>query len=377
MKILILACNTGEGHNSTATAIIQAFERRGVPCDRGDSLAFLSRRVSSVVRTAHEQIYRHIPGAFKVGYRAAEEHPSAFQRQSLTYRLLASGAKRLKQFIEEGGYDIVVCTHAFSALMVTGMLEKYPDMTAKFLFVATDYTCSPSVEQCRMEAFFIPDASLIDEFVSKDVEAARIQPVGLPVREPFLHVLDKAQARERCGIPADAKHLLVMCGSMGCGPLEKMTEILSERLPPDTMATVICGTNKKLYRTLCRRFGDHGRVRILGYVQNVPELMDASELYLTKPGGISVTEATVKGLPMVLVNAVAGCEEHNLRYCLERGMAVTAEAPHELAELCLTLLSDGERLEEMKRALAAHAHPDAAERIVQYVIGEDGHDGMA
>lgn len=371
MKTLILACNTGEGHNSTATAIGQAFDRHGVPCDRADSLAFLSRIVSSVVCAAHEQIYRHAPRVFEVGYRAAEQHPRVFRKRSLVRCLLTGGADKLKRYIEDGGYDTVICTHVFSALMVTGMREKYPDMAAKFFFVATDYTCSPIVGECQMETFFIPDEALADDFIAKGVPRERIVAAGLPVRAPFLTSVERQEAKRMCGLPTDQKHLLVMCGSMGCGPLEELTALLAEQLAQDAVVSVICGTNRELYRKLCRRFDGRTGVRVLGYVQNVPELMDASELYLTKPGGISVTEATIKGLPMVLVNAVAGCEEYNLRYCLERGLARTAQTPAELAELCGRLLADDGQLESMRQAMAVHAHADAAERILDYVTAAE------
>ena len=371
MKPLILACNTGEGHNSTATAIEQAFDRRGVPCDRADSLAFLSCIVSSIVCAGHEQIYRHAPRVFEVGYRAAEQHPRIFRKRSLLRRLLTGGAGKLKRYIEDGGYDTVICTHVFSAMMVTGMREKYPDVAAKFFFVATDYTCSPIVGECQMETFFIPDEALVDEFVARGVPRERIAATGLPVRAPFLTAMDRQEAKRMCGLPTDKKHLLVMCGSMGCGPLEELTALLADGLGPDAVVSVICGTNRELYRKLSRRFDGRTGVRVLGYVQNVPELMDASELYLTKPGGISVTEATVKGLPMVLVNAVAGCEEYNLRYCLERGMARTAQTPAALAELCVSLLADDGQLSVMRQAMAVHAHADAAERILDHVTAAE------
>jgi processive 1,2-diacylglycerol beta-glucosyltransferase len=104
---------------------------------------------------------------------------------------------------------------------------------------------------------------------------------------------------------------------------------------------------------------------VLGYVNNVSELMDAADLYLTKPGGISVSEATAKGLPMVLINAVAGCEQYNLKYCLERGMAKTADTPEQLSVLCAELLSDTEALAGMRQQIERYAHNDAAKSIFE------------
>ena len=375
MKTLILACNTGEGHNSTATAIQQVFERQGVACDRADSLVFLSKFVSTVVCAGHDQVYRHIPRAFGAGYRAAERNPRVFRKRSLIYHLLTHGAGKLYRFILEGEYDSVICTHAFSAMMATGMREKYELPGVRFSFVATDYTCSPIVNECNMETFFIPDESLADEFAGKGVARERLYAAGLPVRTPFLTRTERQEAKARCGIDPSRKHLLMMCGSMGCGPMEELATLLAARIDGGAVVTVICGTNKNLYKKLHRRFAASECIRVQGYVNNVPELMDSADLYLTKPGGISVTEATAKRLPMVLVNAVAGCEEYNLRYCIERGMACTAATPSEIADVCVALLSDEGKLEQMRENLERYSHDDAAERMFAYLVSKDG-DGV-
>ncbi len=371
MKTLILTCNTGEGHNSTAAAVKDVFDAHGKECDRADTLAFLSPLVSRAVCHAHARIYRYIPRAFSAGYRAAEEHPNAFRRKSVLYRLLTRGAEKLYRHITEGGYDTIVCTHAFSALLTTGMKEKYPELDVHTAFVATDYTCSPSVKECNMDVFFIPDAALAEDFSSKGVPVDRIVPAGLPVRAPFLSRMPREQACKACDLPQDKRHVLMMCGSMGCGPMEELAQCLAAEMPEDVIVTVICGTNKKLQQRLSRRFADCDNVRVFGYVKNVPELMDCAELYLTKPGGISVTEAAAKGLPMVLVNAVAGCEQYNLQYNIERGMAKTADTPKELSALCAALLSDPDALNGMKQQIACHAHNDAAERIFEYLCRVD------
>ena len=368
MKTLILTCNTGEGHNSTAEAVKQVFDRHGQSCDRADTLAFLSPLVSRMICGWHTRIYRYIPKAFGAGYRAAETHPDVFRSKSLLYRFLTRGTDKLYRYVVKGGYDTIVCTHAFSALQATGLREKYPELAVYTAFVATDYTCSPSVRECNMDVFFIPDASLTDDFVSKGVPEERIVAAGLPVRLPFLTRLPSERAKEECGLSKDQRQLLMMCGSMGCGPMAELTELLAARLPDDVVLTVICGTNQGLYRKLSRRFTTCENVRILGYVKNIPELMDAADLYLTKPGGISVTEAFAKGVPMVLVNAVAGCEQYNLQYCIEHGMAQTADMPSDIADLCVSILSDEAATEQMRARIAQYAHNDAAEAIFTYLL---------
>ncbi|MBQ7337097.1 MAG: glycosyltransferase [Clostridia bacterium] len=364
MKTLILTCNTGQGHNATAAALRECLLQRGDTCDVTDALIFLSGSTSEVIGKMHVRIYRHAPRVFSVGYRMAEEHPRAFRRRTPLWRALTAGSRRIYHYLIEGGYDTVICTHAFSALMLTAVLERYPSLQLRSCFVATDYTCSPSVSESDLDEYIIPDDSLADEFAACGVPRERLRGLGIPVRAAFARRGDKALAKARVGIPVDGKHLVMMCGSMGCGPMEKITDLLAASMPADVTVSVVCGTNAALQKKLEKKYTDVPSLRILGFVDDVPLLMDSADLYLTKPGGISVSEATAKRLPMVLIDAVAGCEDHNLRYFLERGMACTESTPEALVRRCLSLLSDeASLLQSMAAAMEKYDHADAAQKV--------------
>ena len=118
---------------------------------------------------------------------------------------------------------------------------------------------------------------------------------------------------------------------MGCGPMERITELLANSLPPEYDVTVACSSNRQLLRRMERRFADKPNIHIRGFISNVSVLMDSADLFLTKPGGISTTEAMVKGLPMVLVNVVGGCETPNLNFFVSHGGAATAGTPEDIA----------------------------------------------
>ncbi len=368
MKTLILTCNTGEGHNSAAAAVRDVFEKNNEICDRADTLAFLSRFASYWICKWHVTIYRHCPRVFSSGYRAAENHPRAFQSKSKIYKLLTMGTEKLYRNLVAGGYDTVICPHVFSAVLVTALREKHPELALRAYFIATDYTCSPIVRECNMDGFIIPDASLTEEFVMRGVPEDKLLCMGLPVRQAFLTRTDRTEARAACGLPEQGRHILMMCGSMGCGPMEEMTARLSVKMTDDTVLSVVCGTNERLRNKLTRQFAERENIRILGYVNNVPTLMDSADLYLTKPGGLSVTEGAAKRLPMVFVDAVAGCEAYNLRWFTERGMARTADTPEELADLCVSLLADEAQLADMRERLAQNFRTDAAQAIYDMLV---------
>ena len=361
MRTLILSCNTGGGHNSCAAALKDAYDAHGERCDIADALQFISPRASRLISGFHTGVYRRIPKLFSTGYQEAERHESIFRSGMPVYRYLASGAGRLLEYIEAGGYDNIICTHVFSALTMTALREEYsPGLTASF--VSTDYTCSPGVAETRLDRYFIP-AGLSGEFISCGVPEEKLCVSGIPARAVFYARRDKAAAREKLGLPADCRHLLMMCGSMGCGPIEELTELISGALTPGEILTVVCGSNEELCSKLRRQYGSRENVRIEGLVKDVPLLMQSADLFLTKPGGLSTTEAAASRLPMVLIDAVAGCEKHNLEYFLRLGAARTAPSPAALAVTALRLLEDKPALSAMSAACGERGEATPAELI--------------
>ena len=158
-------------------------------------------------------------------------------------------------------------------------------------------------------------------------------------------------------MPVEHQHLLLMCGSIGCGPIKELAEELSIRLTAQQELTIVCGANEELFAKLEKLFGLDPRIHIHGMVDYVPLLMHSANLFLTKPGGLSTSEAAVCGVPMLLMDTVAGCEGHNLDFFLRQGIAVTADTPKLLADTAMALLADPDQLQMMTCA-ARHRSGD-------------------
>lgn len=360
MNVLILSCNTGGGHNSCAKAIASELQARGHSCAVDDALQFVSKGTSRFVSNWHVRFYRYFPKLYNKGYQYAEEHPASFDDSSAAYRILRRGCNRLRASIRAGGYDAVICVHLFPALMLT-VIQKQSPLPIRTVFVATDYTASPSCDRIDLDYCVIPDVSLTDTFVRCGVRRETIVPCGIPIRQELYSSLPMDEAKRAAGIDPAHRHLFVMTGSMGCGPMEEIAELLAMRLPLSYDVSIACSSNRKLIRRLQRQFEDHPNIHIRGYISDMSAMLDSTDLFLTKPGGISTTEAMVKGVPMVLVNVVGGCETPNLAFFVSHGGAVTADTPQELAALCDQLLRSDERREQMRHALAGmHKKPAAA-----------------
>ncbi len=365
-KAIILSCSTGQGHNSCAKAIKEYFEYKNVSCEIYEAMDFISRRFSDFLSWGHSTIYRNFPGLFRWGYRYSEEHPAVFEKGSRVYKILTAGCERMYKYVSAGKFDTVICTHVFAAIILTHMLNLHP-MPIQTAFIATDYTCHPGVDSINMQKYFIPDKNLSEDFKLCGIPQERMTATGIPVCREFLSQINKTKAKCRLNISTENKHLLVMCGSMGCGPITEIIQKISAILPRNAEVSVICGTNRRLYAKLKRKYTKYRRIHIIGYTNKVSLYMDSADFYITKPGGISVTEAAAKKLPMAFVNAVAGCEQYNMDFFVNMGAAITAASSKELAERSVRILCSDEERNRMVQVLKAYHQEDGAKNVFKEI----------
>lgn len=344
MKVLILTSHNGGGHDAVAKAIAQELISRGDTCLIRDCMRFISTDASRIAANGHAFVYRHCPELFGRGYEYAETHDT-FRPGSLQRQLLDRGGRSLCAYAARENVDVIVCTHVFAGIMAS-------TWGGGTCLVETDYTCTPGAEQARVDWHLIPHEALRSELVKKGVNADRILVSGIPVRQEIRRCLSREQARAAAGIPVGEPHVLLMGGSMGCGPIPQILDALLQQLPAEVRITTVCGSNEALLSQLQKRYADVPQIRLLGHTEDISTMMDGADVLVTKPGGITVTEAAVKRLPPVLFNAVSGCEAHNLRFFLSRGAALTGDTPEELAACCGALIRNAERRRSVQSGLA-------------------------
>jgi len=363
MRVLILTCNTGGGHNAVAAALAESFRRLGVSSDTADGLSFISQKASRFVSKWHTRFYRRYPKLYKAGYMSAENDAESNDRDNPVYRYMTRGARRLGRAIQDGGYDAVVCVHVIPAMMMTELRRQH-ETGPVFCFVATDYTCSPTVGGCTPDICVIPHEELAEEFVSCGIARETLLAAGIPVRAVFRERGDRAAARSELALPPEGRHIVLMSGSIGCGPMADIAAELEKRMERGDFASVLCGSNRQMLYALRHR--GFRRVEAVGFTNRVHRYMDSADVLVSKPGGISITEAGTRGTPLLLADMVGGCETRNQEFFHARGWAETCQ-PEDMADAALALLDRPER----RQALVAQQHRDfdglAADRVAQAV----------
>lgn len=371
MKILILSCNTGEGHNSTAKAIKEEAEERGDTVEIWDALSFWPRGTNAFICQGQEFLYKNLPDLFGFGYRLFEKYSERENKKREKGKKPSPGfsplakkpSEKLHDKIAEGGFDVIVCVHIFASLMVTEYRKKFGKEQPVYL-IATDYTCSPGANFSDIEGCFTPAEGLTDEFISLGVKPEHILPVGIPVKNEFYVKNDKGATKDKLGLPSDKRTVLLMSGSMGCGPIAKTVESILTKLPEDCILVAVCGRNEKLLTQLKGLAEANSSLYPVGFTKKIPFYMDAADIIVTKAGGLSSTEAGTKNLPIVFIDAIPGLEVHNRDYFVSKGYAVYGNDPEDIALKISSLLNSPDTLETMRANMARDFTHRAATEIL-------------
>lgn len=362
MKVLILSSATGGGHNAAAAAVREELERRGIECSMEEGLRFASEKISRRVCATYMGVATHAPQFFYRLYRAggAISNPRLKSPVYFANRLYR---QKLYDYITQNGFNAVVTTHLFSAEALTS-LRRHKKAPFYSVFVATDYTCIPFVEETECDALVIPHEDLRGEFLRRGVPEEKMYCFGIPVGAAFFgHHQTKEEARRALGLPEKLPMYLIMSGSMGFGHAGDLTEQILRRIKDHAQIVILCGKNESLLHELQRRFVQKSNVLPLPFTQQVALYMDAADVLFTKPGGLTTSEAAAKNIPLIHTAPIPGCETKNAEFFSSRGMSVVGTSVEQEAELAVELLQNSEKREAMLRAQREHFHADAAQRI--------------
>lgn len=369
MKALILYTNTGAGHASAGKAICNALDNLNIKTIEIDTLSFAGKNTSKKVENSYVSIVKHSPRFFGSLYKAGVKISNP-KIKSIIYILNSLYANKIYNVITSENPDIIICTHIFCAQTISYLKNKYPfnSITAAII---TDYTCAPFWEETNLDYFLIPHKDLINEFISKGIDKNKLLSFGLPVHSKFKQHKSKVATKKELNLDPNMKHILLMGGSMGAGNILESTRILSDKLP-NIQVTVICGHNEELFKEF-NKVKLNKNINILSFTDSIDLLMDASDILITKPGGLTTTEAMTKNLPIIMINPIPGVESANCNFFKSHGMALASNSVNETLSLCKSLLTDDSLCNSIIQAQKKNINLNTADDIANFLIKQANH----
>lgn len=365
MKVLILSCNTGGGHNAAARAIAEAFRAHGDEAVVLDYLKLAGENVSKTVGNVYVETVKLVPGLFGLVYKLGML-VSRILRRSPVYYVNGKMAKYLRIYLKEHPADVILMPHLYPAETITYMKRKGMELPLT-IAVMTDYTCIPFWEETDCDYYVIPQESQTKEFIKRGIPEGKLYAAGIPVAAACSGSIGKREAREQLGLEPKKRYILMAGGSMGAGAMGRLVTLLLGRLRKNEHLLLICGSNRKLETHLKKVYGEDSRVTVLGSVNNMPLYLKACDVIYTKPGGLTSTEAAVAGIPIVHTKPIPGCETKNRSFFRKNGMSVTAYTKYGLVRKGLRLLREPELGKKMTDAQSHVIGKDSAEKIYRFV----------
>ena len=347
MKILILTAATGGGHNRAAEAIQKGLSKDGrFRVETVDSLKAVGKLVDRTVCDSYLFMARRAPGLFGSLYKGTNREN---RFSGIVPRLNRVFSRALLETIAEAEPDVIITTHPFSTQMVSALKER-GGVRAALVCVITDYGLHKAWLGDAVDRYVVACEDMAAELVHMGVEPERILPSGIPVFPEFFQHPEKEGLREGLGLDPFMPTVLFMAGSFGVNHIISLYRDIA-RMEVPLQLVVITGKNQRLYSSFREELEKSMPIlptKLVYFTREVHCYMQAADLLVTKPGGLTISEALAGNLPMVVFNAIPGQEEDNAAYLSRHGMGIPLGKKDDLSQILSRLLADPAQLAAMK-----------------------------
>jgi len=371
-KFLILYASGGAGHTRAAEALHQTAAQSDLPIESQyyDCLDFTSKAFKRLYSESYLAMVNKAPELWGYLYSKAELQP--YEKKGLLKLFDDLNYRNYLKFLLEERPDALICTHFLPYLSVSAKMRR-SGVKAPVFAVTTDFDAHQYWIDSIVHRYYVHTEESAWQLRSKGVDAGKIDVKGIPVRKEFGSPEEHASVRRRLGLAPDRLTLLMIWGGFGVGKAEEMVKEVTAMLEifPDRQFNllVVCGRNEKLRQRLVDLSPpSHINTHIYGYAENVHELMNASDLLISKAGGLTSAESMALGVPMIIVDPIPGQETRNAEMIVEHRAGWKAMNIANLGYKIKRLIENPGLLQEARAATSSLARPNAAREILEDVL---------
>jgi len=369
-RLLVLSVSAGAGHVRAAEALrVGAETMFDAEALHIDVMDHVSPAFRALYTDLYLKIVEHQPVAWAALYRIMDRTPPTATLARLRRAMERLNTRALRQAIAVFAPDAVICTHFLPAELL--MRERSRARFAAPVFVVvTDFDLHGMWVVPDMAGYFAANDEVAFRMQERGIAAAEVHATGIPIMPAFAAPLDRAACAAEFGLHAQRKTILLMGGGAGLGGLDEVAERLLA-LDADFQLVALAGRNAAMLERLHALAAQHPkRLLAQGFTDKVERLMSASDLVITKPGGLTTSECLALGRPMIVHAPIPGQEERNCDHLLEQGAALKAVDAAALAYRVRALLAEPQRLAALASRARALGRPQAARDVLRVVLGK-------
>lgn len=366
-RILLFYISANSGHHRATQAIERAVSIIDPVADvlSLDGLTCTTPVMAKIVSKTYLEVIRRKPEIWQYLYDNKNVERRIKKLRTFIHR---HNSPKLLSVLEDFQPDVVACTQAYPCGMIAD-LKKNHNLKTPLVGILTDYIAHIYWFNNEIDTYVVPSESISQRLQENGIFSDKIRTFGIPLYPDFLEKIDSNRMTQKLGLQKDLPVVLIMGGSRGVGPIEKMVSLI-DTLDCAFQSIIICGTNHKLYNWFTKNmYRFRKKIALFGYVNNIHELMEVSDAVITKPGGLTTQEALCKGLPMLIVNPIPGQEQKNTEFLVSIGAAEKAQNYKELAFLLKQLFENPAKLQMMKQKALINAKPNSAFDTAKLLLG--------
>ena len=364
MKTLIVYATAGAGHRRAAEAVYAAFKRRGEDKDVVliDCLDYTQDWFKSFYPNCYIFLVSFLSPVWSGLYYGLENR--AFYSLIKPLRRLSNQlvAQKYIQFLKTQKPKVIISTQFFAS-EVAATLKRKKELNSTLISVVTDFGAHTFWESEDVDIFIVAGEDTKDDLIARNIPEKKIKVLGIPI-EPPPKGLDKVRLRKEIGLREDLFTVLIVGGGFGVGPIKELVfslDSLNADIRSKVQLIVICSRNQKLFQEMKAIEPKISvRAKIFGFVPGLYKMMQASDVIISKSGGLTSSESLACGLPMIIIAPIPGQETKNCDLLAKNGVAVRIDRPDEVKGIIEQLLKVPDKLKKMRQKAFALARPNSA-----------------
>lgn len=358
IKAIVTYASAGAGHFKAAQAIYNYLkaERRELDVKIVDALQYSTPLLRFSYIRGYPFLVRYLLWAWKGLFwitRLKLLRPLSRKTVSFLNRI---NTPEFAAFLIKEDPDYIISTH-FLTSEISASLKQHSRINSYLVTVITDFGVHPLWVSEGTDLYVTASEHSKELLIAEGVKPENIRPFGIPVNPVFLRQYDRYKLIAKFGLSEDKFNVLIVTGSFGIGPIEEIVSLLQGQ----TQLLVVCARNHGLYKRLQKK--NYPQCLVLGFVDNIQELMAVADAIITKPGGMSISESLVMGLPPVFISPIPGQETENIRVLDRAGIGVYPRSASDIRQLILELRDNSDKLSKIKQGIAVFKKPYALKDI--------------
>lgn len=365
-EVMILAARYGDGHLRAAKAVALQLLLMDSHISLGilDYYRFVNPGLDNLIRWGYLTSVKRAPSLWRWFYMSTQ----SIDPMSHTQRMINHiGMRRFYLALKEVPPKLIVSTYPTAAGVVS-TLKQQGKLDAINFVVMTDYSVHSQWIHPAVDMYFVGSEDMRNELLDRRVPDSKIIVSGIPIDERFQEDVDVDHARASLGVDPNLPILLFMGGAyMPIGEYAQVLKML-DKIPAKHTTIVIAG-HEPVRMDLAKQYRRSAvnPMVVLGYVDNVHELMAVSSLLISKAGGLTTTESLCRGLPTIIYRPIPGQEDANAEFLVRNGAGRRAHSEEDLEEIVTHLLEHPWELKSMAHQARALGHADAAQIVAQQI----------